>query len=297
MKDVNFAMTRFLETASTVIESPTHSPWASPTDVAQVSTFDGNVDDNDYYDIDRLPTLAKQDNEPEIRHMLAQEQAHTFMNGDGQTALHLAVKQDACLTRDVLGHGVDINIRNVNGETPLMCAVNVENVDTVTILLKNHADINAIDDQQATCLHLTASKDESGSMTQLLLRHNPDIEIMDGMGLTPLFLAAFNGNDAVVHQLLKFGAEPEAKESDGFNALHYACMQVNHVFMRRLLDKRGLDFEAFYELSIYGLPADPSHSTISKRRAQIVHSLLAHGANVHASSNGFTPLHISVSTA
>ena len=40
MKDVNFAMARFLETASTAIESPTHSPWASPTDVTQVSTFD-----------------------------------------------------------------------------------------------------------------------------------------------------------------------------------------------------------------------------------------------------------------
>lgn len=99
MKDFNFAMTRFLETAPTVIESPTHSPWASPTDVAQVSTFEGNVDNNDYYDLDRLPTLARQDNEPEIRHMLAQEQAHTFMNGDGQTALHLAAKQDAYLTR------------------------------------------------------------------------------------------------------------------------------------------------------------------------------------------------------
>ena len=137
------------------------------------------------------------------------------MNEDGQTALHLAAKQDAYLTWDVLSHGLDINIRNVNSETPLMCAVNAKNVDTVTILLKNHADINAIDDQQATCLHLAASKDESGSMARLLLRHNPDIEIMDGMGLTSLFLAAFNGNDAVVHQLLRFGAEAEAKESDG----------------------------------------------------------------------------------
>ena len=33
MKDVNFAMTRFLETASTAIESPTYSPWALLTDV------------------------------------------------------------------------------------------------------------------------------------------------------------------------------------------------------------------------------------------------------------------------
>ena len=121
------------------------------------------------------------------------------MNEDGQTALHLTAKQDAYLTWDVLSHGLDINIRNVNSETPLMCAVIAENVDTVTILLKNHADINTIDDQQATCLHLAASKDESGSMTQLLLRHNPDIEIMNDMGLTPLFLAAFKGNDAVVY--------------------------------------------------------------------------------------------------
>lgn len=120
---------------------------------------------------------------------------------------------------------------------------------------------------------------------------------MDDTGLTPLFLAAFNGNDVVVRQLLKFGAEPEAKESGGFNALHYACMQANHFFMNRLLDKRGPNFEAFYELSIYGLPADPSHSTISKRGAQIVHSLLAYSADVHPSGKGFTPLHISASTA
>lgn len=297
MKDVNFAMTRFLETSSTAIESPTHSPWASTTDVAQVSTFDGNLDDNEYSDLDRSPTSAKQDYEPEIRHMLAQEQAHSFMNEDGQTALHLAAKQDAYLTWDVLSCGVDINIRNVNGETPLMCAVNAENLDTVTLLLKNHADVNAVDDQQATCLHLAASKDESGSITQLLLRREPDTEMLDETGRTPLFRAAFTGNDAMVRQLLKFGADPKAKESDGFSALHYACMQANHVFTSRLLDKRGPDFEAFYELARYGLPADPSHSTISKRRAQIVHSLLAHDANVHASSEGLTPLHISAATA
>lgn len=297
MKDVNFAMTRFLEAASTAIESPNGSPWASPTDVAQISTFDGNLDDIDDSDLDRSSTLATRDNEPEIRQILAQEQAHTFMNEDGQTALHLAAKQDASLTRDVLSHGFDIDIRNVDDETPLMCAVNAGKVDTVTLLLKNHADVNAMNDQQATCLHMAASKDETGSIAQLLLRRNPDIEIMDGIGLTPLFLAAFNGNDAVVRHLLKFGAKPEAKEVDCFNALHYACMQANHDFMSRLLNKGGPDFEAFYDLSTYGLPTDPPHSTISKRRAQIVRSLLTHGANAHASSKGFTPMHVAASTA
>ena len=296
MKDVNFAMKRFLETASTTIESPTHSPWAAPTDVALIFTFDGALDESDYSDLDRSPTMAKEDKEPEVLRMLAQEQAHTSTNEEGQTALHLAAKQDAPLTRDVLRHGLNVNIRNANGETPLMCTINAENIDTVTLLLKNHADVNAVDDQQSTCLHLAAAKDESRSMTQILLRSNPDIEITDAIGLTPLFLAAFNGNDGLVRQLLKAGAKPEAKEPDGFNALHYACMLANHVFMGRLLNRRGPDFEAFYELSKYGLPPDPSHSTTFKRRAQIVHSLLAHGADVHASSRGFTALHIAVIT-
>lgn len=297
IKDVNFAMTRFLETASTAIGSPTGSPRASPTDLAQASTFDGNLDDNDDSDLDRAPTLANQDNEPDIRQVLAQEHARTFMNEDGQTVLHLAASQDASLTRDVLGHGFDINLRNVDGQTALMCAVNAGMVDTVAFLLKNHADINAVDDQGATCLHLAASKNESGPIAQLLLSHNPNTEIVDGIGLTPLFLAAFNGNDAVVRQLLEFGAKPEAKEAGSFNALHYACMQANHLFMGRLLKKNGPDFEAFYDLSTYGLPTDPSHSTISKRRAQIVHSLLTHSADVHASSKGFTPMHIAALTA
>ena len=297
MKDVNFVMTRFLETASTAIESPTHSPWASPTDVVLASAFDGNVDENDDSDLSRSPTLTKQDNEAEVLHILAQEQPHTFINEDGETALHLAAKQDVYLARDVLDHGFDINLRNVCGETPLMCAVNSENVDTVAFLLKNHADVNARDDQQSTCLHLAALNDKHGSITEIILRRNPDIEAMDGIGLRPLFLAAFNGNDAVVRRLLRFGARLEAKELDGFNALYYACMQANHVFMSRLLDQNGPDFEAFYDLAKYGLPADPSLSTPSKRRAQIVHSLIDHSADVHAVSRGFTPLHIAALTA
>lgn len=229
--------------------------------------------------------------------MLAQEQSQTLINENGETAFYLAAKQDSYLTRDVLSYGFDIDVRNVCGETPLMCAVKAENVETITFLLGNHADINAIDDQQATCLHSAALKDESGTMTQALLRRNPDIEALDASGLTPLFIACFNGNDAVVCRLLRYGAKSQAKQPNGFDALHYACMYANHVFMSRLLNKSGPDFEAFYELSKYGLPADPSHATISKRRAKIIHALIDNGADIHTSGEGFTPLHIAALTA
>jgi ankyrin repeat protein len=297
MKDINFAMTRFLETASTAVDSPTHSPWASPTDAAQVSSFNEDLDGHDGSDLTSAPTLTREDNESEIRHMLAKEPPHGFVNEDGQTALHLAATQDEYLTRHVVGHGFDIDIRNLDGETPLMCAVNAENIETVTLLLKNHAEVNAVDDKQRTCLHLAALKDKSGSITQLLLRRNPDTELVDEIGLTPLFVAAFNGNDAVAHQLLKHGAKHEASELGGFTALHYAAMQANHAFMSRLLDARGPDFEAFYEPSIYSLPTQPSRDTIFKRRALIVGMLLEHSADIHICSKGFTPLQIAAATA
>jgi serine/threonine-protein phosphatase 6 regulatory ankyrin repeat subunit A len=298
MKDINFAMSRFLETASTTADSPTRSPWASPTDVAQVSSFDEDLDEgDDDSDLPRAPTLTREDNESEIQYMLEKEPAHTFVNENGQTALHLAATQDEYLTRHVLGHGFDINIRNLDGETPLMCAVNLENIGTVTLLLKNHADVNAVNDKQETCLHLAASKDKSGSITQLLLRRNADTELVDGIGLTPLFVAAFNGNDVVIRKLLKHGAKHQASEPGGFTALHYAAMQANHAFISRLLDARGPDFEAFYEPSIYSLPTRPSRDTIFKRRALIVRMLLEHGADIHVCSKGFTPLQIAAATA
>jgi ankyrin repeat protein len=299
MKYINFALTSFLETTSTAAGSPNQSPWASPKDVGQISSFseDLNHYDDHASDFARAPTLTREDSETEIRQMLAKEPAHTYMNEDGQTALHLAAMQDEYLTRIVLEHGLDINIRNLDGETPLMCAVNVDNNETVLLLLKNHAEVNAADEKQQTCLHLAASKDKSGSMTQLLLRRHADTEFVDAIGLTPLLVAAFSGNDVVTRKLLQHGAKQQGSDLNGFTALHYATMQANHAFMSRLLDPQGPDFEAFYEPSIYNIPTQPTRDTIFKRRALIVRMLLEYGADIRVSRKGFTPLQIAAITA
>lgn len=80
MRDVNFALTSFLGTASTAANSPAHSPWASSTDVAQVSSFNDELDDGDDLDLAHAPTLTREDGEPEILSMLAKEPAYCFTN-------------------------------------------------------------------------------------------------------------------------------------------------------------------------------------------------------------------------
>lgn len=175
-----------------------------------------------------MPTLTNKDRESEIRSMLTKESAHNLINEDGQTALHLAAMKDVRLTREVLAHGFNINIRNLNGETPLRCAVNIENIETVVLLLRNHADTNAVDDMQEACLHVAAWKDKTGLMTQLLLNRNADMELVDDNGLTPLLGAAFHGNNLTSFQLLQNAANPQASEGGGFTAAHYAAMYNDH---------------------------------------------------------------------
>ncbi|KAL9044129.1 MAG: hypothetical protein Q9214_002710 [Letrouitia sp. 1 TL-2023] len=115
--------------------------------------------------------------------------------------------------------------------------------------------------------------------------------------LSPLHQAAFTGNVEAVSQLLESGVDIEAKDADSFSALHYACMHADLTFMGRLLGSCGPDFEAFYDLSKYRLPADLPNSDVCKCRTQIVEMLLAHPADVNARKNGITPLYIATVTA
>ena len=83
----------------------------------------------------------------------------------------------------ILEYGFDVNIRRLGRRNPLICAVNGGNIETAMLPLKSHADIKAVDERQGTCLHLAATKDDSSSMTSLPHKHNPDIDVMDNIGM------------------------------------------------------------------------------------------------------------------
>ena len=62
------------------------------------------------------------------------------------------------------------------------------------------------------------------------------MESEDELGLTPLFVAVFNGNEATARCLVEHGAKHRARKPDGFTALHYATMHPNHTFTARLMN-------------------------------------------------------------
>ncbi|GES60399.1 ankyrin repeat-containing domain protein [Aspergillus terreus] len=186
----------------------------------------------------------------------------------GKTPLHLAAR-DA--RPDIVAilleyHGaLDIEQRTENGETPLVHAVLGNNLECVRRLLQAGANINTQCSQGWTPLMESIYHSKSDEVTGLLLSQ-PGVDIH-------LFSP-------------KHGA-----------ALHFACKVLNVAMVTELLDRR-----ANVNQQVLGLRSTPIRAACLPENApdsntrhenldkidQIVRTLVAHGADVHAVSD--TPI-------
>jgi ankyrin repeat protein len=189
------------------------------------------------------------------------------VNG-GQTPLHLAARDARPdIVAVLLEHrgALDIEQRTEDGETPLVKAVHGNNLECVRRLLQAGANINAQCQQGWTPLMEAIYHSRSDEMTGLLLSQ-PGVDIH-------LFSP-------------KHGA-----------ALHLACTVLNLTMVTELLDRR-----ADVNQQVLGLRSTPIRAACLPENApdsnsrhanldkidQIVRTLVAHGADVHALSN--TPM-------
>ena len=287
----SIGLSRYLESVAVARYSP------PPTNAAGMSTFDEDFDDDTVPPellINPPPASTTLDLESEIEGLLLKVSDRCLMNDEGQTALHLAAQQDAYLTQKVISHGVHPDESNVEGETPLMLAVMVENIETAKVLIKQGADVNAINDNAETPLHYAARHNKNNSITQLLLRREGNIEAMNNSGMTALYISALQGNDAVCRYLLEAGANVHAFNPDGWTALHYLAMRGDLACMEPLLSPAGADVEVFYNSNHFSSQSSMAYDTSSKRKVALVKLLLDKGAEINAKGRGFTALNLAV---
>ncbi len=83
------------------------------------------------------------------------------------------------------------------------------NRDAVRALLLRKADVNAPQIDGATALHWAVRSDDV-EMTDLLIRGGANPSLATREGVTPMQLAAMNGNAAIIVRLIKAGADPNA---------------------------------------------------------------------------------------
>lgn len=114
------------------------------------------------------------------------------------------------------------NIRTESNSTALMRAASRGHDKAVSILLQERADANAIDQYGRTALILAAYNGFDKVIKNILIHVSSiDADIQDHMGWTALIAAAHNGNSDIVEMLLLHGADVYLSDQDGMRAFDY----------------------------------------------------------------------------
>jgi len=123
----------------------------------------------------------------------------TYRYKRGTSDLHDAIENNKYKTAAAfVKDGADVNIRDVNGCTPLHWAVRGEDTRApVILLLKNGAKVNVKDDQGNTPLHYAAMFGESDTV-MMLLERGAEATVRNKYGHTPLETARIYKNTVVI---------------------------------------------------------------------------------------------------
>lgn len=138
----------------------------------------------------------------------------------GQTALLIALKEESeKALKSLMAHpGLDVNLANPAGETPLMLAALRGRLDWAQALLKRGAAVNR---PGWTPLHYACSGPDEGLVDWLLLQ-GAEIDARSPNGSTPLMLAAGYGGISSAERLLKAGADARLRNEQGQTAADFA---------------------------------------------------------------------------
>lgn len=130
--------------------------------------------------------------------------------------LHVAADVGSVeVIEDLLNEGsIDIDQGNREGKTPLILAAARGHERATLILLQHDANVHALSDVHATALH-TACVSGSIEIVHLLILFGSDVEARTFNGYTPLHLSAIGGRAEIMMKLLLSGADYDGREQNG----------------------------------------------------------------------------------
>ena len=191
-----------------------------------------------------------------------------------------------------LADGVDVNVKDGDGDTPLHYAAVSGRKEVAELLIANGADVKAKNKYGWTPLYFAKTKETA----DLLRKHGgkgnapvaeaaqpepqtvkaPDISILD---------AARNENIEAVKQHLAAGTDVNAKDDSGWTPLHWAAND-GYKEIAELLITKGADVDGKTTSE-----TTPLHNAAYNGHKEIVELLIAKGANVNAKNEfGQPPL-------
>ncbi len=185
----------------------------------------------------------EQDDEAQVMQLLKKGFDPNTVNADGLPGLSLAIVASANKTLKALEQapGIDVQLADKHGDTPLMHASMKGRLDVVSDLLAKGAQPNK---EGWTALHYAAVGGHL-EIIKKLLDNSAYIDAESPNGTTPLMMAARSGQTNAVNTLLELGADPTIVSQSGYNAAGYA-MKANQKDLAHKLMIAARDFKNKY---------------------------------------------------
>ncbi len=123
------------------------------------------------------------------------------------------------------GTSIDVNLKDAVGRSPLRIAAEKGNINVVSFLIENGADVNVTDANGNTPLIFIINKTGNLEITERLLEKGAAVNTQNGNGETALMYAAWRGHAKIVRLLLENRADATLKNRRDDTALTLAESQ------------------------------------------------------------------------
>ncbi len=161
-------------------------------------------------------------------------QSYLMQTTSESSFIQAVKKENLAEVERFIDEGVDLELKDLNGYTPLMHAVKQQNTELVKLLAEYGANVDTSDGLEDTPL-VWASSMKNEAIVKVLLEHGAD---PDKGNFSPLMWAAYYGNLRLVKMFLESRANLNSRTNEGWTALMWAAERGNLQVIWELL-KRG----------------------------------------------------------
>ncbi len=161
-------------------------------------------------------------------------------SGSGLTAeqedlmLAIASPEETSIGKQLHNLAYDVNFQDEKGRTPLIIAVQTQDMDKLRTILDLRAagisdyDLNAKDSKGQTALHYAVAAPRPEKSVRMLLKYGAALDEKDLNGKTPLMEAARLGKTEAVKILYDAGADKTLEDNSGRTAAIFAATAKNN---------------------------------------------------------------------
>jgi hypothetical protein len=126
------------------------------------------------------------------------------------------------------------------------CAINGLTTSVKRLLSIRNINVNVKDVYGETPLHW-AAKNGHVEIARVLLQNGAEVNVRNNYGNTPLHYAAIHGHVDILHLLVENGADLEAQNNGGWRALNLAACHGHLPFIQELISRYHVDINARVE--------------------------------------------------